>query len=174
MQLRYPFLPPENEIRSFIFLVTQSTVWERGSHTSRILQGGEDKPLRTGSESPEFFVSFSMQICHISGLPRWRTGKEYACQCRRPKRPGFYPWVGKIPWRRTWQPIPVFLPGKFHGQRSLVGYSPWGCKESDTTEHKHPHTHIHTHTHTNTHTPTPTPTHTHTHTHTPISHLGNH
>ena len=45
------------------------------------------------------------------------------------------PWVGKIPWRRKWQPIPVFLPGKSHGQRSLVGYSPWGQKESDTTKH---------------------------------------
>ena len=44
------------------------------------------------------------------------------------------PWVGKIPWRRKLQLTPVFLPGKFHGQRSLVGYSPWGCKESDTTE----------------------------------------
>ena len=42
--------------------------------------------------------------------------------------------VGKIPWRREWQPTPVFLPGVFHGQRSLVGYSPWGRKESDTTE----------------------------------------
>ena len=41
------------------------------------------------------------------------------------------PWVGKIPWRREWQPTPVFLPGEFHG---LAGYSPWGCKESDTTE----------------------------------------
>ena len=48
---------------------------------------------------------------------------------------GFFdPWVGKIPWRRVWQPTPVFFPGKFHGQRGLVGYSPWGCKESDTTE----------------------------------------
>ena len=47
------------------------------------------------------------------------------------------PWVGKIPWRRKWQPIPVFLPGKFHGLRSLVGYSSWGCKESDTTEQLH-------------------------------------
>ena len=46
----------------------------------------------------------------------------------------FNPWVRKIPWRRKWQPTPVFLPGEFHGQRSLVGYSPWGCKESDTTE----------------------------------------
>ena len=44
------------------------------------------------------------------------------------------PWVGKIPWRRKWQPTPVFLPGESHGQRSLVGYNPWGCKESDTTE----------------------------------------
>ena len=43
-------------------------------------------------------------------------------------------WVRKIPWRRGWLPTPVFLPGEFHGQRSLVGYSPWGHKESDTTE----------------------------------------
>ena len=50
--------------------------------------------------------------------------KESACQSRR----GFDPLVGKIPWRRKWQPTPVFLPGKSHGQRSLVGYSPWGRK----------------------------------------------
>jgi len=43
-------------------------------------------------------------------------------------------WVGKIPWRRKWQPTLVLLPGQFHGQMSLVGYSPWGCKESGTTE----------------------------------------
>ena len=48
----------------------------------------------------------------------------------------FSPWVGKIPWNRKWQPTPVFLPGKFHDQRSLVGCSPWGHKESDMTEHK--------------------------------------
>ena len=50
------------------------------------------------------------------------------------KRYGFDPWVRKIPWSRTWQPTLVFLSGEFHGQRSLEGYSPWGCKESDTTE----------------------------------------
>ena len=49
----------------------------------------------------------------------------------------FDPWVGKIPWRRKWQPTPVFLPGKSHGWRILVGYSPWGRKESDTTEQLH-------------------------------------
>ena len=46
------------------------------------------------------------------------------------RRPGFDPWVGKIPWRREWQPIPGFLPGEFHGERSLAGYSPWDCQES--------------------------------------------
>ena len=46
----------------------------------------------------------------------------------------FDPWIGKIPWRRKWQPTPVFLPGESHGQRSLVGYSLRGRKESDTTE----------------------------------------
>ena len=46
----------------------------------------------------------------------------------------FDPRTGKIPWRRKWQPNPVFLPGESHGQRSLASYSPWGCKESDTTE----------------------------------------
>ena len=50
-------------------------------------------------------------------------------------RRGFNPRVGKIPWRRQWQPTPVLLPGKSRGQRSLAGYSPWGCYESDMTEH---------------------------------------
>ena len=50
---------------------------------------------------------------------------------------------GRTPWRRKWKPTPVFLPGKFHGQRSLEGYSPWGHKVSDTTEHVHTHTHTH-------------------------------
>ena len=49
--------------------------------------------------------------------------------------------VGKIPWSRKWQATPVLLPRKFHGQRSLLGYIPWGCKELDMTEHAHTHTH---------------------------------
>ena len=55
--------------------------------------------------------------------------------CLQRGRPGFDPWVRKIPWRRKWQPIPVVLHGEFHGLRSLVGYSPWGCRELDMTEH---------------------------------------
>ena len=50
------------------------------------------------------------------------------------KQPEFDPWVGKILWRRKWLPAPIFLPGKSHGQRSLVSYSPWGCKELDTAQ----------------------------------------
>ena len=62
------------------------------------------------------------------GFLKWLSGKESACQCGRCRRHGFDPWVRKIPWRRKWQPTPVFLPRKFHGQRSLVGYSPWDCR----------------------------------------------
>ena len=57
------------------------------------------------------------------GLPGGTNCKESTCQC---KRLGFDPWVGKIPWRRKWQLTLVFLSGKFHGQRDLAGYSPWG------------------------------------------------
>ena len=68
------------------------------------------------------------------GLPKGHRGKEYSCQRRRHKRYKFNPWVGKIPWKRRWQPTLVFLPGKSHGQRSLAAYSPWGRKESDMTK----------------------------------------
>ena len=68
------------------------------------------------------------------GFPGGTSGKELTCQCRTHKRLGFDPWVGKIPWRRVWQPTPVFLPGESYGQRCLVGYSPCGHEESDTIE----------------------------------------
>ena len=66
-----------------------------------------------------------------SGLPWQFRWLKFHLQCGRPR---FDLWVGKIPWRREWLPTLVFLPGEFHGQRSLGGYSPWGCKESDMTE----------------------------------------
>ena len=65
------------------------------------------------------------------GLPLWLRWLRICLQYRRPR---FNPRVGNIPWRRKWQPIPVFLPGESHEQRSLVGYRPWSRKESDTTE----------------------------------------
>ena len=71
-----------------------------------------------------------------SSQPTDRTqlsGKEF-CQCRRLKTCKYDPWGGKIPWRRAWQPTPVFWPGEPHGQRRLEGYSPWGRTELDRAE----------------------------------------
>jgi len=69
-----------------------------------------------------------------SGFPSGASGKVSACQCRRCKRHGFSPWIGKIPWRRKWQPTPVFLPGKSHGQEEPGGLWSRTCKETDMTE----------------------------------------
>ena len=71
---------------------------------------------QTNTKNNKTFFKFIVEYCLHCGIP------------------GFDLWVGKIPWRRKWQSIPVFLPGKSHGQRSLVGYSLWGRKELDTTE----------------------------------------
>ena len=86
-------------------------------------------PQRDGSGSPG--VTW--------GFPGGVNGEESTHQCRRHKRGGYDPWVRRIPWRRAWQPTPVFLPGESHGQRSLVGCSPRGHKESDMAEHSRSH-----------------------------------
>ena len=72
----------------------------------------------TVSMGPEFSSSLPWLVL---GFSSGSDSKESTCKWRRPR---FSPWVGKIPWRREWQPTPVFLPGEAHGQRSLVGYSP--------------------------------------------------
>ena len=74
------------------------------------------------------------------GFPSGTSGEESTCPRRRLKGHKFHPYVGKTPGRRRCQPAPLFLPGKFHGQRSLVGYNPWACQESDTTEQLNTHT----------------------------------
>ena len=71
----------------------------------------------------------------LSPLDLCPGGSEVVCLQRG--RPGFHPWVRKIPWRRKWHPTPVLSPGESHGRRSLVGCSPWGSKELDTTEQLH-------------------------------------
>ena len=80
------------------------------------------------------WLLFCSPPSHTWGFPGGASGKEPACQCRRRKKCGFGPWVGKIPWRRKWEPTPVFLPGESHAQRRLAGYSPWDLKESAMTE----------------------------------------
>ena len=77
------------------------------------------------------FLCLSTYLFTCLGFPDVSVGKKILLHCRRHR---FDSWVRKIPWRRAWQPTPVFLPGESYGQRSLVGYSPWGRKESDTTE----------------------------------------
>ena len=79
-------------------------------------------------------------VCKGKGFPGGSDSKGSACNAGGL---GFDPWVGKIPWRSEWLPIPVFLPGESYGQRILVGCSPWDRQESDTTEQL---THTHTHT----------------------------
>ena len=76
---------------------------------------------------------FPLFVLEVLEFLWWLSQEKICLQCRRT---GFDSWVGKISWRREWLPTPVFLPGEFHGQRSLAGYSPWGHKESDTTEQR--------------------------------------
>ena len=76
----------------------------------------------------------NMEVESTIGLSRWLSGKVSACQCRRRR---FDPWVGKNPWRRKWVPTSVCLPGESHGQKSLVGYSACGHRESDMIERLH-------------------------------------
>ena len=85
-------------------------------------------PIDTGCE----LISLGLHsICKMKLSTWWLRQHRIHLQHRRPM---FNPWVGKIPWRREWWPTPVFLPGKFYGKRSLVGYSSCGCKESDLTK----------------------------------------
>ena len=80
------------------------------------------------------WTSFAVNYCDLWGFPGGSDDKASACNAGGP---GFNPWVGKIPRRRKWQPTLIFLPGESHGQRTLIGYSPWGRKESDMTEQLH-------------------------------------
>ena len=79
-------------------------------------------------EERECLTSSWPSIDIVSGFPAGASGKDPACQCRRHKRQVFSPWVGRIPWRRAWQPTSIFMPGDARGQSSLAGYSPWGSQ----------------------------------------------
>ena len=95
---------------------------------------------RWGSRDPRVYhpvCVFAALHFFWASLVAQSVKKTICLQCRSPR---FNSWVREIPWRKKWQPTPIFLPGKPHGQRSLAGYSPWGHKESDTTQwlnHRH-------------------------------------
>ena len=91
-----------------------------------------DPGIEPGSPTLQADLLWNLLYLNLcKGLPWWLRWERICLQCRKPR---FDPWVGKIPWRRKWQSTPGFLPGKSHGQRGLVGYSPWSHKESETTE----------------------------------------
>ena len=106
-----------------------------GSSVHRILQARilawVAIPFSRGSSQPRDWTQVSGIVGRLFTLWAPKEAHAPAPQCQRP---GFDPWVGKIPWRRERQPTPVFFPGESHGLRSLAGYSPWGHKKSDTTE----------------------------------------
>ena len=109
-------------------IYSQRLGWLCGSQNLMIECTGWFLPLMTTYSFGGFSLKEYTQA-RIMASPVGQMVKNLQCG-----RPRFDPWVGKIPWRREWQPTPVSLPGKSHGQRSLVGYSPWGCRESDRTE----------------------------------------
>ena len=143
---------------NFLWFKTVHLHWVVNVQCRRIRKFREAKQTKMPYTSPakkrtnilvfileDLFVSTysNTYLYTCSGLPRWHGGKDSACRCRRRKRLGFNPWSRKTPWRRKWQPTPVFLPGKSHGQRSLADYSPWGLKESNNWAHTCAHTHTH-------------------------------
>ena len=89
-------------------------------------------------ESPFIDIYPGSYLAHVKntyGIRMWFNSKQSSCQCRRCKwGGGSIPGLERLHLRKKWQPTPVLLPGKSHGQRSLVGFSPWDCKELDTTE----------------------------------------
>ena len=93
--------------------------------------GTENKLVLLGLESKWKISSPPKSLFKIIGFPGGSVDKRICLKCRRTR---FDPWVGKIPWTREWQPTPAFLPGEFHGQRSLACCSPWDPEELDTTE----------------------------------------
>ena len=89
---------------------------------------------RTGPTEMDVY-RLKIKLSRYRGFPGGAVAKNPPANAANAGDLRFSPWVGKIPWRWTWQPTPVFFTGKSHGQRSLAAYSPWGHKELDTTEH---------------------------------------
>ena len=120
------------EPNNYLF-VTMNTIWR---HIIMVLESSErnDVSLFILILVSTVWVLLTTYLSIIPGFPGGSDGKSI---CLHGGRTGLDSWVRKMPWRRKWQPTPVLLPGKFHGWRSLVGYNPWGRKESDTTELLH-------------------------------------
>ena len=115
--------PPECPAHSHLLRVS----WILGGGAAAHRPGNpltSDEPIEKVSPAS----LFSMRQSWVWGFPGGTNGKEPTWQCSRHKRHGFDPWVGKIPWRRALQTVPIFLLGEPQGQRSLAGYSPGGLQ----------------------------------------------
>ena len=129
--------------------------WRRKWQPTPVFSPGESQGLQSlvgcrlwgCTESDTTEATWQQQQLKNMGFPGGAVVK-IACQCGRSERCRLDPWVVKILWIRKWQHTPVFLPGKFHGQRHLEGCSPRGHTQSNMTELLSGHTHTHTHTHT--------------------------
>ena len=120
MQWCFGLSVSSRDVIKLLFLMFTTTLF---SVTLTSCESRESRP--TVKLSFPFGIWASQMLLVVKNLP---------ANAGDTKRHRFNPWVGNIPWRRKWQPTPVFLLGKFHGQRSLASCSPWGRKESDTTE----------------------------------------
>ena len=128
----YTWTSPDGQHQNHIDYILCSQRWRSS------IQSANTRPRADCGSNHELLIAkFRLKLKKVGkttrpfryGLPWWLKWSSVCLQCGRP---GFNPWVRKIPWRRKWQPTPVLLPGKSHGQRS-----PWGGKESDTTEQLH-------------------------------------
>ena len=123
----------EEELKSFLMKMkeeNENVVLKLNIQKTKIMASGPITSWEINGETVADFIFLGSKIT-ADGDCSHESKRCLPLECRRP---GFDPWVGKIPWRRIWQPTPVLLPGESHGGRSLVGYSPWGHKESDMTE----------------------------------------
>ena len=105
-----------------VFMPGESQGW--GSLVGCCLWGHTESDMTEATQQQQYAIKYKIRNkdkCMTLGFPRWLSGKESAGQCTRCKRCRFDPWVRKIHWRKKWQPTLVFLPGEFHGQRSLAG-----------------------------------------------------
>ena len=107
-------------VSKFIYRIRISVYLKTIFHLTGDFSSLEDNYTHTHTHTHTHIYIYIVYM----GFPGGTSGKEFTHQCRRHKRHRFDPWVGKMRWRRAWQPAPVFLPGESHGQRSLVVYSP--------------------------------------------------
>ena len=134
--MRLPLLAKKKET------TFMSHFWMR-CHPTKMLQTDDNKPglLTQTSDLAGMWTSLFLNHLYVRDsrqgkcFPGGTMVKNSPANARRARETGLIPGLGRFPWRRKWPPTPVFLPGESHGQGSLVGFSPWGRKETDTTEH---------------------------------------